>query len=269
MKSKVLLSCLFVLLAGCSSDPELSSSGYISSSAFAYRSVWGDEYAETIVGSLGEDIPYIDCDSFECEKSQDDFGDPLICLYVYFDDASSLDLKLEEYAQIARGNGYEVTISTGFDSSSFVYYDVYFADKVINDKTGIELQFLLGGRNNRDCLGIFAYNYVYDEPDRWPTNLVTSLLGYDIPHLEDTGEYKYTYQIHPEGYIDMVISNVPDDAEEIYIALLTENRYSVTDDQYDEDTGEYLGKFAFPEDKRHAVQFGVTIYGLEIYIFKV
>lgn len=268
MKNKVLLSCLLVLIAGCSSNGTSSVSSS-SSSVLTYESNWGSEYAETIVGSLGEDIPYIECESFECVAAKDDFGDPLICLYVFFEEGSALDIKMEDYAQIARNNGYEVTISTGFDQNSLVYYDVYFADKVINDKTGIELQFLLGGYNNRDCLGIFAYNYVYDEPNKWPTNLVTSLLGHDIPHLEDTGEYKYTYQIHPEGYIDMVISNVPDNAEELYISLLTSNDYDVSEDQYDQETGEYLGKFAYPQDKKHGIQFGVTQYGLEIYIYKL
>ena len=274
MKRKVLLPLLVVLIAGCASGTELSDSksdgseNPVSSSS-VYESAWGSEYAEAIVGSLGEDLPYIRGTSFECEVAEDDFGDPLICLYVYFDDSDSLEFKLEEYASIARNNGYEVTVSTGFDQDSFSYYDVYFADKVIDAATGIELQFLLGGHNNRDCMGIFAYNYVYDEPGKWPTNLVTSLLGYDIPHLEDTGTYQYTYQIHPEGYIDMVISNVPVDTEDAYVTLLTENGYTVTEDQYDEETGDYLGRFAFPDNRDHTIQFGVTVYGLEIYIFKI
>ena len=234
-------------------------------------SKWGDEYSELIIESLGEDIPYIDCPSYDIELSFDDYGDPMVVFYLYFAEAD-FDNKLEEYAIIADSEGYLVsleTVSYWDPTYGRISYDVYFADKAISDSKGIEMQILIGSHNYRDCIGIFAYNYVVDSPNYWPSNLVESLLGYDIPHLEDTGEYTYYAKINPEGYIDMVIYNVSSTADEDYYALLEAHDYLVTDEMYDEETGEYMGRFAYSPDGKVCIQFGLSQYGLEIYIYKL
>lgn len=235
-------------------------------------SKWGEQYSDLIIGTLGEDIPYIACPSFDVVSSKDDYGDPMVIIYLYFP-SSDLDAKLEEYATIADYAGYTVNLESNsyFDESSFTIYtyDVYYADKVISPSKGIEMQFLIGSNKYKDCIGIFAYNYTFDDANSWPTNLVTSLLGHDIPHLEDTGEYSYYAKINAEGYIDMIIYNVPLTAEDDYIALLEENGFFVTDEIYDEETGEYMGRFAYDPNGEYVIQFGLSIYGLEIYIYKI
>ncbi len=243
-------------------------------------SKWGEEYTETIIGTLGEDIPYLAaCDSFEVSLSSDDFGDPMVVIYCYMNE-EDIQSTLDDYAEICAMNGYEVTYDTigDWDQSSmcYYYYDVFFADKVISETKGIEMQFLEGNNKGRECLGIFAYNYTYVDENIWPTALVKDLLGHDIPHLEDTGYYNYDVKIHAEGYIDMTIKNVDYNAEEMYIELLEDEGYLVApygdfmDDADEYDYSDY-GYLAYPPGKAkdidHVIQFGQTQYGLEIYIY--
>lgn len=271
------------LLMGVSCDkqdaPSTSEDNSISlsssSSSEVKNSKWGSEYNDLIIGTLGDDIPYIEAPSFEIVESKDDFGDPLIIFYLFFAQ-DSLDASLENYAQIAADDGYTVDIVTqgGFDPDTFTsfQYDVYYADKELDDVNGIELQFLIGNYKNKECVGIFAYNYIITPDDAWPTNLVISLLGHDIPHLEDTGNYAYETHINAtEGgkYIDMIITGVANTCEDDYANLLKNNGYQVTEEQYDEETWEYMGRFAFPQnDESFAIQFGLSQYGLEIFIYK-
>ena len=53
-----------------------------------------------------------------------------------------------------------------------------------------------------------AYGFVYDDPHYWPTNLVTSLLGHDIPHLEDDGSYEFNKDKLRNNYISGIGNNV-------------------------------------------------------------
>lgn len=279
-KKIILLSSTLLMMMACQGggnnpSPSDNVPSSVPVSVEKKESKWGAEYTDLIIGTLGEDIPYIESSSFQIEKTKDGFGDDMIIFYVFFDGAN-LEEKLTEYSLIAELDGdYKVTnkVEKGYDESGNYYeYEVYYADKDISDSKGIEMQFLLGGKDGVDCLGIFAYNYIVDNPNYWPTNLVTSLLGYDIPHLEDTGEYTYTAKINADGtynYIDMVIAGVPATAENDYMTLLEEAGYSVGAPTYDEETGDYYGRYATSPKKDHIIQFGYSSYGLEIYIYKV
>ncbi|MCH5171704.1 MAG: hypothetical protein J1F31_02580 [Erysipelotrichales bacterium] len=254
-----------------SDEPSISEDNSTSIEPVKPVSKWGEQYSDLIIGTLGEDIPYIECPSFDIELSYDDYGDPMVVFYLYFKEAD-FEAKLDEYGGIADAEGYLVsleTVSYWDPNYGRISYDVYFADKEISSSRGIEMQILIGSHNYRDCIGIFAYNYVVDNPNYWPTNLVESLLGYDVPHLEDTGEYEYYAKINPEGYIDMIIYNVSSTADDDYCALLEAYDYLVTDEMYDEDTGEYMGRFAYSPDGDVCIQFGLSQYGLEIYIYKL
>lgn len=239
-------------------------------------SKWGTTYSETIIGNLGIDIPYISAPNYDVVESEDDFGDPLIIIYLYFEE-SEIASKLEEYSLICQNEGYVVSLEqSGYidpHNGDRYTYDVYFADKEIDDKLGIELQFLEGQNKGKECLGIFAYNYVVDSPYAWPTNLVTSLLGHDVPHLKDEGNYSYNVHINSDGaggkYIDMIIQGVATTAEEDYIYLLEDAGYQVEKDLYDPETYEYMGNMAYDKDMSHVIQFGLSQYGLEIYIWLI
>ncbi|MFA6830068.1 MAG: hypothetical protein WCR67_05145 [Bacilli bacterium] len=250
---------------------EVSTSVSTEETSVKEESLWGEDYTESIIDNLSTDIPYLNVPSFDLVMSEDSFGDPLVCMYLYVEE-SEIVTKLNEYAEIVSNQGYavEYTTNSQMDDSGVIYtYDVYYADKVITSSLGIELQFLEGSYRGKECLGIFAYNYIYDDPSYWPTNLVTYLLGQDVPHLEDTGEYSYVSHINQDtyNYIDMVIKNVSDDSDTEYASLLEGYGYTVTDEEYDEETYEYLGRFAYADDNSHVIQFGLTSYGFEIYIY--
>lgn len=264
---KILLPILILFsVVGCGENNTPSTSISLTPSK------WGEQYTELIVGNLGEDIPYMEAPSFDIELSEDDFGDPLVCIYMYYPEDEIQEM-LDVYSGIVMDEGYSVEYGQnaipGDDGFSTIIYSVYYADKIISSSKGIELQFLEGSHKGIECMGIFAYGFVYDDPHYWPTNLVTSLLGHDIPHLEDDGSYEYYSKINVEGYIDMIIYNVSYTAEDDYAELLISNNYEVSEQTFDEYTGEYMGRFAFSKDDTHAVQFGLSQYGLEIYIYKL
>ena len=260
---KYSLVLLSLTLIGCSNksgesnslSDEGDSSSLNNSQVIVQDSKWGKQYNDVIIGNLGEDVPYIESDGYDIVLSTDDYDDPMVIFYVYFDE--SIEAKMEEYSMIAQVEGYSVTLATQstYDPTmGFIQFDIYYADKVIDNTRGIELQFLEGTYKGKECMGIFAFNYAHDDEYSWPTNLVTSLLGYDIPHLEDNGTYKYYARINSEGYIDMVIYNVDSNAADEYEALLKEYGFTVTEDVYDQETGEYMGKYAYAPNGEFVVQ---------------
>ena len=86
-----LINKLFLLLSSalivtsCDSSSSLTSSSTtsIDDTSVKYISKWGDEYAETIISNLGVDLPYIENKGFDLELTTDNYGDPLVCIYVY------------------------------------------------------------------------------------------------------------------------------------------------------------------------------------------
>ena len=249
-----------------------SSTTSIDDTSVKYISKWGDEYAETIISNLGVDLPYIENKGFDLELTTDNYGDPLVCIYVYeYDDKTSEDLMIE-YASICQNEGYLITSGqeSAFDENyNIITYTIYYADGWINDVDAIEIQFLEGMHNGKYALGIFAYNYVHYDTNKWPTNIVNRLLGHDIPSLYVEG---YTYYaellVDDEGYQYAYISieNAYDTSEEEYKQILINNGYLIDDSEYDE-----YGYFAFPgqqsEYQDHGIQFKHSYgYGLEIYI---
>ena len=295
MKSlnKLALLCTIPFLAGCSmvesvkswftkdSSPvsEVSDTNTTSSSDtnentepnIIYRSVWGDEYGETIIKNLGVDLPYIANEGFDIVLSKDSFGDPLVCIYVYeYEGHDSLQL-VEEYASICADAGYavEAGTQTSMDENYVItQYTVFYADGWINDVDAVEIQFLEGKHNGKYALGIFAFNYVHYDAHAWPTNVVKKLLGHDVPHIEESG-FEYEAMLENDGtesYLYICMDNTWEETEEFYKEVLENNGYLVDDSEYYE-----YGYFAYPingyQYMDHAIQFKYSYgYGLEIFI---
>lgn len=255
------------LLSGCSPDNNTINKEEIEN---VTTSKWGEEYNETIIGSLKCDIPYIEVDNFDVVLSEDEYGDPLVMIFLYFDE-DLITSKLEEYSSICANEGYLIEKTTnagvGDDNMTTIIYDVYYADKVITSTLGIELQFLEGSYKGRECMGIFAYNYLIAPKNYWPSEIVTSFLGFDIPHLEDDGNYIYKVELYTD-YLYIRITNPNSYDQERYANLLKENNYIVEEEYYDEEIGDYYGQMAYLANKEYFIQFGQTTdYGLEIMIF--
>lgn len=237
-----------------------------------YSSVWGDEYGETIVKNLGVDLPYIENQGFDIVETVDNYGDPLICIYVYeYEGHASEDLVLE-YAEICANTGYAVEsgVQSSMDENYVITtYTVWYADGWINDVDAIEIQFLEGKHNGKYALGIFAFNYVHYDEHAWPTNIVNKVLGHDVPGI-DEDYYTYFATLETDGagetYVYISIDGGWEGLEDEYIEILETNGYVIDDSDYDEH-----GYFAFPINGAayidHGIQFKYSYgYGLEIYI---
>jgi hypothetical protein len=57
------------------------------------------------------DVLYLGAPSFDIEESKDDFGDSLICFYLYFDE-DSISNKLSAYSEQISDEGYSVDFET-------------------------------------------------------------------------------------------------------------------------------------------------------------
>ena len=262
MKKKILLAFLStIVLFGC--DKNKGSTSEPNDEPHIIESKWGQQYNE-VMTALGTDIPFIECDSFQIVTGTDDFGDPTVNIYCVYDE-KLIQSKMDEYANICEDEGYHVEFATYGDLT--YQFDLYVADKVVNSTTGVQLQILEGALNGVEMMGIFAFNYPYDDPSAWPTNLVTKLLGHDVPHIEMKEGYECSAKINSDTYgiyIDMIIYNVGGDTEDELYTLLSQNGYTLDDSEYYE-----YGYYAYSPDFDYVIQFKFTQYGLEIFIFEI
>ena len=244
------LSCL----ASChQDDSQLSSTPTIE-----FQSLWPETVAEDINEVLHYDIPFYDTAIlYESNIFLDDYGDPLLEIYCTLKSEEE-SLAEDIYYNLCEDSGFFVEQTTvhSFDPETFVsfYYDVFYASKAISDTIGIELQFLVSMRNGSPCLGIFGYTYVLVDPLIWPSELIISLLGFDIPHLYREGlTYSATLEIDvstQEPYAYILIENAVFLDETNYTLLLEKNNYAV----FDQDYAEY-GYMAYDEAYTHCIQY--------------
>lgn len=263
------LLCLF-LVVSCN-DSNVTNSN--SNSVAPFNSKWGEELGGIIEKNFQIDLPYIECSSFEFEDTIDDYGDPLIIIYCQFDSEEKLDSSPTQYASICENEGYEVTFETiGTTIDGVLYtYECYFADKVISNTQGIELQFLIGSNNGKDCLGIFAFTYDYYDQNVWPSDLVSNYLnGKEIPKIEGEG-FTYNYwsllDSNNSEYIELVIYGTTKDSELDYYNVLIENDYLIDSSKYEEN-----GYIAISNDKTIGLSFYYddSYYnGLVIYVYNL
>lgn len=237
-----------------------------------YSSAWGEEYGETIVKNLGVDLPYIENEGFDVIESVDDFGDPLICIYVYeYEGHDSVSL-VGEYANICADAGYDVVSGDqtvwAEDYSGYSIFTIFYADGWINDVDAIEIQFCEGKHNGQYALGIFAFNYIHYDENAWPTAVVEKMFGHDVPGINESCYTYYAEMCADEdgNYLYISISNTWEDIEQEYYEILEDNGYVIDDRYYDE-----FGYFAYPTDEAeyqdHGIQFKFDAwYGLEIII---
>lgn len=243
-------------------------------SSIAKNSKWGIELGTILEKNLGIDLPYISCDSFTYDDKIDDYGDPLTVIYCYFESEEALDNSPNVYASLCEKDGYDVTLETigsTIDGVTYVY-DCYFADKIISDTKGIELQFLLGADNlGRDCLGIFAFTYKNYDKNVWPATLISEYLdGATIPSVDGEGyTYNYWSLIDNSGneYLEIVVYGTSFEDEGKYCATLAKNGYVVDNSNYDE-----YGYLAMSSDGKIGLSFyyDYNYYnGIVIYIYNL
>lgn len=215
MKKYFTILSLFTLcLVGCNQTTQTSTS--TSQAEQPFVSAWPEEVARNIETVLGYDIPFYDSAiAYSSAISMDDYGDPLLEIYCTLNNDEE-EVAEDIYYNLCEDAGFYViqTTMSGFDPDTLTsfYYDVYIADKEINQEYGIELQFLVSQLNGKPCLGIFGFQYVLVDENAWPSDLIISLLGYDVPALYYEGlTYEAQIELDPltnDPYVYIQIHNV-------------------------------------------------------------
>jgi hypothetical protein len=282
--SKIILSLFSLLLVSCgsfsstagltsTSSNESSSEIDSVSSSLKRNSLWGEELGNLSYDTLGFDLPYLTNSSFNYNLSKDDYGDPLLIVHCFFEEEEKLDSSMSDYGQILSDLGFSLDYETQsyFDQDQLAYitYDICYADYDIDGMTGIELQFLLGQDNGKDCLGIFAFNYAIVSSSSWPTNLLKKVLGLEIPKYEKDGFTYNGYELTDNdlgNYVEIVINGSTYDDEKAYYDILQDKEFTIDDSKYDE-----FGYYATDKEDTYVINFfyDLNYYNaLVIYIFK-
>lgn len=220
------------------------------------ESKWGLEAAIASYEALGLAIPYLPCDSFEFEVGVDDYGDPDIWFYCYFQTDELAEKAFNDYLLICAERGFsgEAGENTYIDYETFTIYTypVAVVDRVILEDHGIELQFLPSTWNGKPCLGIYGITYLYIPEDVYPQKAVDQLLGddaKDVPKVEGKG-YLYDFMFIKDGdttALEITVVGPSYDVEEYYFnELLKTEDYAMcqcndNDDDYFEIVDKYPG----------------------------
>ncbi len=249
MKKQLLTLLLVPFLIGCGQTSKYPK--------YVLNSPWGEEKATKMYDTFHALIPHMEADEHEFVYSKDEYGDDMLCTYFYYEADAVAEAKVDEYAELCYTKGYDVesTVDTYYDweNLTVIEYNVVYADKVIKDSIGFEMQFLSSRRNERPCLGVFAYNYVYCPTDAWPSAAVDHLLGDRaklVPSLdEDNRTYKFLYDVDSETgsvCLEIQVSNGSYTDEETYFNAVKAKGY--VQGQRDELDDEYLVRVDNYED---------------------
>ncbi len=227
------------------------------------ESKWGFEAAKASYDTLGTVIPYLESDSFEYEVTVDDYGDPAIWFYLYYESEEVVETKLDDYSLAAyEQSKYKCVINENrfidYETLTYVEVNVLYADKNLSKTKAVEIMGLASSKNGKACMGLFCFNYIPNlEPHNFPTYAVENLLGKDneLPTLstvndELTYDFSFMMQDGMRGLIITVESSGNTiELEEKYFYELVNAEFLVYQfDELDEKfTGEtYIGYGEYP-----------------------
>ena len=282
------------------SSIELSSESISSSSpvpSFIKNSPWGEEAALASYETIGTIVPYFEADAFSYEVTTDDFGDPAIWFYLYFDTQETAESKLTDYAYAAwEQEGYECVIKpTRFqdpDTYSTFEMNVLYADLELDDNQAVEIQGLASQKVYNDtkmgCLGLFCFNYIPNsDPSRFPTYAAESIIGKnnDLPVLVgDDLTFNFAFFMY-DGHkcleIQVTSKTTNYEIEEEYFNQLLDNNFFIEQySDYDQAftkvefyrTGTYpeyddsICYYAYPYSSDYIVYFDYDLYNQVFYI---
>ena len=234
VKKALLLAAISLLaLTGCdekevgevssSTAPEVTSSVEQGSSSSFVDSgtAWDAETRETMVRTLGMVIPEARHDSFRTKEGVDSYGDPTLWVYCFFEGHTSttnepgeeggdkvIQAAITDYI-------YELTLSNWA-----VTYNKSYSAYVCDFETGshgVEMWVLEGADNGKEALGIYAYPYVVVPKNAWPTDLISKVIGANVPEyaLQD-GESMQAWEQEGDSssankpYVGIAVTGVAD-----------------------------------------------------------
>ena len=268
VKKALLLAAISLLaLTGCdekevgevssSTAPEVTSSvEQGSSSSFVDNgTTWDGATRETMTRCLGMVLPEAKHDSFRIKEGIDDYGDPTLWVYCFFEGHTSTRNNSDEEGgdkviQAAITDYiYELTLSNWA-----VTYNKAYSAYVCDFETGshgVEMWVLEGADGGKEALGIYAYTYVVVPKNAWATDLVTKVVGIDVPHyVLQEGESIQSWEQQGDAssankpYVGVAITGVTDPGEigARYAATCESAGYTVlTGKDEDEAFTTYLG----------------------------
>ena len=226
-----------------------------------YSSLYGEDAAKTMVDTLGAVVPYFGSDYFDYEVTVDDFGDPAMWLYLYYEVEDDAYSGLEPLAwTLYEDGGYACTISQArfvdYETYSYFYVDVLYADKVLTRRRAIEIQAVASNKSYEGkmygCIGMYCFNYLPNvTPKEFPTLAIESLVGKnDIPVIDNSEglyTFDFTFYLLEDGSKALLISVDSEDGvfdlEELYFNLLIEQGYLIS--RFDDLNEEYLDEPIF------------------------
>lgn len=237
-----------------SSVPSSSSSSSSSSNSqepeinpLVKDSKWGVEAAQACYDSIGDVIPYMDCVAFEYQTTIDDYGDPAIWFYLYYDTQEIAEAKIADYAYVAWEIGYyECVVKPDWFNDGNYYWQqtALYADKKLNDYQAVEIIGIDSVKNyngkQMGCLGLYCFNYVPNlDKTKFPMNAVDVYLdGYTpVPEIEGDGyEFSFQFIVFDDGSkcLQIRVKNNSKlyDMEEDYFNALLGRKYRIA--QWDE-----------------------------------
>lgn len=282
-------------LVSSSEEEPISTSPNIPS--FIKESEWGEEAALASYSTIGAIVPYFEADHFDYKVTKDDYGDPAIWFYLYFDTQETAESKITDYAYAAwEQEGYECVIKPNrfFDEETYSYWEqnVLYADLVIDDTNAIEIQALASQKAYNGtlmgCLGLFCFNYIpNNNPNAFPSYAVSTICGRfnDVPKLEGK-DLTFSFQFFLyEGYkcLEIVVTSNTSyyELEEQYFYALLGKMFTIA--QYDDleqdftnigffQTGEYPEfedckcYYAYPNGANYIVYFDYDLNKQAFYI---
>ena len=232
------------------------------------NSKWGVEAAQACYETIGTVIPYFESDGFDYEVTVDDYGDPAIWFYLYYETEEIAEAKIVEYAYAAyEQDQYECVVQPErfYDYETYSTWEqtVLHADKSIEQYRAVEIVGLesikqVDGKG-KACIGLFCFNYIPNpDPTSFPDYAVMNVIGRNnvLPKFSTvpTGlNYSFKFFLM-EGAkcIEIVVTSTTYsiDLEEKYFYELLDAGYMIA--QYDEleqdYTGEtFLGTGEYPE----------------------
>ena len=222
------------------------------------NSLWGKAAAQACYDTIGDVVPYMECDAFEFKAGVDDYGDPDFWFYLYYETQEIAEEKIVDYAYVAWEKGLytcEVGLTWLHDDTSYWQQQVLYADKVLNEQTAIEIMGLASLKNYdgklMGCLGLYCYTYVPNlDKTKFPMNAVSNCLDGYTPVPEIVGEgYEFSFQFsmyNGRKILQILVKNNSKlyEMEEEYFNALLDMKYNIAqwDDSLEDFTDNYYRK---------------------------
>jgi len=263
------------------------------------NSKWGLDAAQKCLDTLGIVIPYLAADSFEVEVTKDDYGDPAIWFYLYYETSEIAEAKITEYAYAAyEQDSYECVVQPErmSDPTTYSYWEqlVLHANKILYADRAVEIIGLDSLRMhngvNTPCLGLFCFTYIPNtNPNSFPSYPVFTLLGQNkVPTLSGVpGVMTYSFSffiMNDIKCLEIVVKSDDHsyDLEEEYFYQLIDNGYFISqyDDLANDFTSEnFVGKdsvypdfadnycyYAYDSKETHTIYFDYDLNAQALYI---